>query len=128
VLEVKKCEHCGADVRTGSLYCYSCGKSIEKSVANIDRGIEKTVEPIIPETNGDLPNAKVEENDSKIAALSRPQLRTAKSLRNRASPVPRQFIESIWVATETTPIFFYAASILVFVLAIILFILALYLR
>jgi hypothetical protein len=107
VIETAVCGECGADVREGSLFCYSCGKPIR-------------VEPVVEaEPAGDV----VIDGTS-----SRPPLRSAASLRKQRRAFNRQPVEVTWEPRTGSPTAFVITTIVLVGAALFFLLLALYLR
>jgi hypothetical protein len=107
VAEKTVCEGCGATVRDESLFCYNCGNAV-----STDR-TETAAEPAV-----DAPkNLEIQ-----------PPLRSAASLRRQRRAFNRQPVEISWEPRESSPVLFIAATIVLSAAALILLLLALYLR
>lgn len=104
------CKTCGADVRKGSFFCYNCGSAVQ---ANVDVGQE----------NG---GRKIEENVQ--SATVRPPLKSAASLRKQRRAFNRQPVEVIWEQPDRPPKAFFVVTAALTVAALILLVLAFYLR
>jgi hypothetical protein len=102
-VEKAVCEKCGADVRDESLFCYNCGGSITKvAVTAVEHG-PKEMTP-------------------------RPPLKSAASLRKHRRAFNRQPVEVSWVPRDGSPVVFVAATLVLTVAALVLLLLAFYLR
>ena len=105
------CDLCGAEIRDGSLYCYNCGNAVP----------ERLVEPE-PEPE------KSEITPAPERVDNRPPLRSAASLRKQRRAFNRQPLEVSWEPKEQTPKLFIFATITLAVGALVLLLIALYLR
>ena len=103
------CDLCGAEIRDGSLYCYNCGNAVPAKVAEPE-----------PEKSEITPAPEKVNN--------RPPLRSAASLRKQRRAYNRQPVEVSWEPKEQTPKLFIFASITLAVGALLLLLIALYLR
>jgi len=108
VLQTAVCEACGAEVRDESLFCYNCGERVSRKVSGTEPLDEK-------------PEALVQPG-------SRPPLRSAASLRKQRRAFNRQPIEVSWEQRTGSPAGFVITTIVLVIGALILLILALYLR
>ena len=118
VIETAECVECGADIRDGSLFCYSCGKPVRRA-------------EIISERNDDEPKAEEPTPDEpKMVeqAISRPPLKSAASLRKQRRAFNRQPVEVSWERRTGSPIAFVVATIVLVSAALVFLLLALYLR
>ena len=109
------CGECGADVRDGSLFCYSCGKAVPKISAHDE---SRSV---------DVPEAAAE-SDIVKQPDSKPPLRSAASLRKQRRAFNRQPVEVSWEPRTSSPVAFVITTIVLFFAALLFLILALYLR
>ena len=119
VAESLICTVCGADIRSGSLFCYNCGGTV--SSTPVDEDIASANE---------VPDAGA----AKIQSIDQPQngnlekLKSAASLRKRSKVFNRAPAEYTWEKrTGPSPAFVIAAISLTVFTAILLF-LAFYLR
>ena len=103
------CDLCGAEIREGSQFCYNCGTAV---AATPEAGA--VAEPVVPERSS--------ENNV------RPPLRSAASLRGQRRAFNRQPVEVTWEPKAGTSLVFIVASIVLTVGAIVLLLIALYLR
>jgi hypothetical protein len=118
VIETAECAECGAEIRDGSLFCYSCGKPVRNA-------------EIINEPKPDQPKAEEPTPDKpKIVeqTSSRPPLRSAASLRKQRRAFNRQPVEVSWERRTGSPIAFVVATIVLVSAALVFLLLALYLR
>jgi len=107
-IETAVCSSCGADVRDESVFCYSCGERVEGTVTSSD----------------DAPATK----ENAVLPGSRPPLRTAASLRKKRRAFNRQPVEISWEPPSGSPTGFVITTIVLAVGALVLLLLALYLR
>ena len=103
------CDACGADVRDESLFCYNCGEPVKKEVA-------PTEQPVVDKT------------DVAEKPASRPPLKSAAALRKQRRAFNRQPVEVSWEQRTGSPLAFILATIVLSVGALILLVIALYLR
>ena len=109
------CGECGADVRDGSLFCYSCGSPVQK-VAALDELVPANREPV------------TSNNDIVKQPGSKPPLRSAASLRQQRRAFNRQPVEVIWEPRTGSPIAFVITTVVLVIGALVFLVLALYLR
>ena len=107
-VEIQRCGTCGADVRNGSLFCYNCGASVEpapiaEAAENKPAPVDETREP-------------------------RPPLKTAASLRKHRRALNRQPVRVSWERPEGPAMGFIITAIVLTVGALLLIVLAFYLR
>ena len=106
VVEKAVCESCGAEVRDESLFCYNCGKSVAgPSVPSVD-----------------------EKSDELVRSEKRPPLTSAASLRKQRRAYNRQPVEITWERRDGSQAVFIIATLVLVFGALVLLILALYLR
>ena len=122
---VKKsvCDACGASVREGSTFCYSCGKPVPA-----EKKTETVTESPTVSKNG-LP---ADSFDAPIVtegplAEDKPKMRSAASMRRGVKAYNRKPVEVVWVEREG-PGSFLIVSIVLVILTSILLALALYLK
>ena len=120
VLEIAACGSCGADVRDESVFCYNCGERINTATAKDGSAIESVAEPVA------APVAAQSEKPSHV--VSRPPLKSAASLRQQRRAFNRQPVEVSWEPPARPPLAFVVTTIVLAVGALVLLILALYLR
>lgn len=107
-VEIQRCGACGADVRDGSLFCYNCGASV-----------------------GAPPIAgAVEQKPALVDAVRepRPPLKTAASLRKHRRALNRQPVRVSWEPPEGPAMGFIITAIVLTLGAVLLIVLAFYLR
>jgi predicted amidophosphoribosyltransferase len=108
VLQTAVCDSCGADVRDESLFCYNCGERVSREIPVIEALLEK-------------PEAVIQPG-------SRPPLNSAASLRKQRRASNRQPVEVSWEQRTDSPAGFVIATIVLVVGALVLLVIALYLR
>ena len=106
VVDKAVCATCEAEIRDESLFCYNCGSAVVPAV-------EPVAEPEIKEPP---------------VETKRPQLRSAAALRKHRRAYNRQPVEIVWEPRESSPGAFILATVLLTAAALILLVLALYLR
>jgi len=115
-VETAVCDICGAGVREGSVFCYNCGGSLEKS--EVAEPIPPPAEPIIavpePVTNGVA-------TDPAKRQVDRPERRKV-----RASN--REPAEIVWSQREGSSWAFVIASFVFVIIALAVVIAAIYLQ
>ena len=116
-VQTESCRHCGADIREGSVFCYGCGKELVP--ADSTNGKEAWAIHL-----SDLPEIPQPGEPLATTAAEVPSNRNRK--RRARKPEP-QIVEVTWVPSGT-PTLFYLVSIVVAGLAILLILLALYVR
>ena len=109
-VETQVCKSCGADVREESLFCYNCGEAVAPTAPRPTEIAEPRTQP------------------DPSAVNARPPLRSAASLRKHRRAMNREPLQIRWEQPEGPPSTFIIASIVLTAGAIVLLILALYLR
>ena len=104
------CDLCGAEIRDGSLYCYNCGTAVRATPP------EETVSVPVPHE----PSVKTKDD--------RPPLRSAASLRKERRAFNRQPVEIKWEPRAETSMVFIVVTVFLAVAALLLLLIALYLR
>ena len=104
-VEKAVCSACGVDVRDESLFCYNCGGSV-----------------------GNTQTAIAEVEHAAIPTEPRPPLRSAASLRKHRRAFNRQPLEVSWEPREGPATIFVVATVVLTVGALVLLLLAFYLR
>lgn len=104
------CDLCGAEIRDGSLFCYNCGTAVRATPP------EETVSVAMPHE----PSSKTRDE--------RPPLRSAASLRKERRAFNRQPIEVKWEPKAETSIGFIIVTVFLAVAALMLLLIAMYLR
>ena len=112
-VEIATCSACGADVRNESVFCYNCGERVVADVPD-----EKPVES----------NPFAIQGPSDEVAVARPPLRSAASLRKQRRASNRQPVEVSWEPTTRSSALFIITTIVLAAGALVLLVLALYLR
>ena len=108
-VESSVCEACGADVRDESLFCYNCGGPVAT-------------------TRERLVETSISEEPTDIEPAAKPPLRSAASLRKQRRAFNRQPVEVRWEHPAGSPTGFVIATVILTAAALVLLILALYLR
>lgn len=117
VAESLICNACGADIRDGSLFCYSCG---ETTNVTSDGKLEVTAAELeFPPENG---------SELRPAMAKPEKFRSAASLRKRAKVFNRQPVEYVWEKRTGPSSLFVIAAVVLTIFTGILLLLALYLR
>jgi hypothetical protein len=153
LVEDKVCNACGADVRPGALFCYSCGKSVTLPIdvvnnnnnenggdiqlhvhAGIVKGnknLDKLVkEDLLVEQNTHTPVEEfLEKTVTKLNVQEQLKLKSAASLRRKSKILQKKRIEVVWEEQEDAPnIWFIIVAVSLTFFAIIVVYLAMYLR
>ena len=107
-VQTQICDICGADVREGSLFCYNCGGSLKRD----DPGPAQTPASVPPASaNG----------TTKATAASKREAR----LQKRTDRGP---IEVVWAPREGISMIYVAAGAILLMIALALFIVAMFLK
>ena len=109
-VQTPACDICGADVREGSLFCYNCGGSLKQAA------IEK---PEIPPPAAPVPAA------TNGSGAKKPEDRAAARRRRNVERGP---VEVIWEPREGISVPFVIAGIFLLVIALVLFVIAMWLK
>ncbi len=109
VVEKAVCGKCGAAVRDESLFCYNCGGAVAAEPI-----VEPPTEPVAATAVAEL--------------RERPPLTSAASLRKHRRAANRQRLEVTWERPDGTPVAFVIGTIVLTVGALVLLLLAGYLR
>ena len=107
-IEIAACAGCGAEIRDESLFCYNCGQPVKQDAPTVEEL------PAHPEMTQ--------------RPAARPPLRSAASLRKDRRAFNRKPVEVIWEQRTGSPVAFVVATIVLVVGALVLLLLALYLR
>jgi hypothetical protein len=108
------CPKCGANVRSGSLFCYNCGDRVTAGAA----GEESDGKPRLDQ------NVSIEHT-----SVPAPGLRSAASLRRKRDAFVRKPKEVVWEpVTEPADKRFVLVAVLLFVFTMVLVALAFYLK
>ena len=114
-VQIPVCDICGAEVREGSQFCYNCGGSLMRKAAG-----EKT-EVIPPEAIAPAP-ASTGKGD---AGKEKP---TDQRGARRRRPVDRGPVEVFWEPREGVSVSFVIASVFLLLIALILFVIAMWIK
>lgn len=142
-IENQVCRTCGAGVRSGAFFCYSCGSAVspetkvalkdEKTVGNVsfpktlaeennNGQTAKLEQPIIEQTVADKSVLKPNANEE-------PKLKSAAAMRRKSKIYQPKKIEVIWEEHENAPNgWFITVAIVLTLLAAGIFYLAIYLK
>lgn len=143
LVENRICDDCGADVRPGALFCYSCGGSV--STKNVDdnnqnEGVsEAWFRENISGENGNnnktaaiivkTPSDKIAEiGNRKSGNQEQTKLKSAASLRRKAKTLPKKDVEIVWEEHEAPNIWFILVALLLTAFAGGIVYLAMYLK
>lgn len=139
-VEILVCEACGAAVREGSAFCYSCGESVSGlNLAEVATQAEDARD--VPDDVG-MSNAEpIDRRRTKLNDLNietersgnpliekRSRLQSTSALRKRTKIVKRKPVEVIWVEREKPSPMFVIISIVLTLFAGVLMFLAFYIR
>ena len=118
-VEIATCRACGADVRDESVFCYNCG---ERVAAETPTDTPVDTDPFLTDAvRSDTPVIR-------STGDARPPLRSAASLRKQRRASNRQPVEVTWEPTTRSPALFMITTIVLASAALVLLVLALYLR
>lgn len=122
-VQTGNCRTCGAEIREGSAFCYSCGKEIfhesESSNGSAERSsIHVSDLPQIPAPAEPLVPAVGAQNGAPVRGKGR---------RRSRRPEP-QVVQVVWAPPDGSSPVFYIVSIALISIAFFLIVLALYLR
>ena len=138
------CAACGADIRSGALFCYNCGGSVAPAenaaagkrkarkgkapaatrVADVDEPVRNT-QPLaeIPLETASSPAKK------ELGIAQEAKLRTAANLRRKGKSFQRRTVEIEWEPpTENPGAMFVIVGVLMIVFVVLVFLLAMYLK
>ena len=110
VVEKAVCGKCGAAVRDESLFCYNCGGAVAAESI-----VDTATEPVTAAAAVTEPK-------------ERPPLTSAASLRKHRRAANRQRLEVTWERPDGTPVAFVVGTIVLTIGALVLLLLAGYLR
>lgn len=155
-LEKPICQTCGADVRPGALFCFSCGSSVEtvdsENTGHNGKGHFQLREESIREDSykNSAADVKIEEipierpledpfalpvgknneaQDRKFAADGKLALKTAASLRKRNRTAQKKKIEVVWEPSrDKANIWFVIAALFFLLVAVGILVAMLYIR
>ncbi|MEO7672635.1 MAG: zinc ribbon domain-containing protein [Pyrinomonadaceae bacterium] len=137
VVEKGVCRSCGVPVRETSSFCYACGESVLmardvdiEAVDNSHNGgsIDEDATLLIREADVTAKPLEVEISPDALPAESKPELRSAASVRRKAKAYNRKPVEIVWAERERSPTAFIVVSILLVIFAGVLLGLALYMK
>ena len=121
----KLCEACGAEVREGADFCYNCGEAVSPEA--IERSAAARLDT--EKTNGAKGGVLIDEIRSKDSAPEpRGRLRSAADIKRSTKRFEKKPVEMVWVEPSRPSPLFVLSAIVLSVLAVILLVLALYLR
>jgi len=140
-VENQVCNACGADVRPGALFCYSCGGSLAPKVVAVLKDKKNvgdaTLHDRLSGTNGDraakIEQPVIEKNTyvpiSEPKLNKAPELKSAAAIRRQSKIYQPKRVEIIWEEYDNAPNgwFIFIAIVLTLLAAGILY-LAIYLR
>ncbi len=121
------CDSCGADIRSGSLFCYSCGETVAET---------EIEEEAVNDSSDSADKIKEAAIDSEMRAAfekteANPKtnkLRSAASMRKRTKAYNRQPVEFVWEQRVNSSRGFVIGTIVLAIFTGIILFLALYLR
>jgi len=150
LVENQVCNACGADVRPGALFCYSCGKSVAQA-KDVDNNNNENTGDIffhdrIAKDRKNLDNSAqeelttVEDTPNPVKEISEKpvikpniqgqvKLKSAASLRRKSKTFQKKKVEILWEEHEDAPnVWFIVVAVILTVFAIGIICLAMYLR
>lgn len=119
VVQTPTCEACNAEVRSESLFCYNCGAAVTKAEPVVETPVSEPA-PVAPVNETAAPVIK--------DAATRPPLRSAASLRKHRRAANRQPVQITWEQPDGSSLPFVVTTIVLVSGALILLVLAFYLR
>jgi hypothetical protein len=134
IVETAVCDACGAEVRDESLFCYNCGGSVN---TKSDEPQPEVPELIRTESNDARRATELHSKDEGAFGRdglveqrpgSKPALRSAASLRKQRRASNRQPIEVTWERPAGPGIGFVITTVVLTMGALVLMLIALYLR
>ncbi len=142
LVENQTCNACGAEVRPGAIFCYSCGETLQpKAVMQLKD--KKNVsgawfrEGLTEEKNGNKSEQKespvlkevTEKPISKPSAETDTKLKSAAAMRRKSKVYQPKKVEIIWEEHENAPnVWFILVTIVLTLIAAGIFYLAIYLN
>ncbi|MGI8810942.1 MAG: hypothetical protein ACR2IH_00245 [Pyrinomonadaceae bacterium] len=122
------CMACGVDVRSDALFCYGCGAAVVDGAATQTEAVEQPVAETFAEADNAIPAdaATKSINATETNAPDRRPLTAAMLRRKKASN--RQPVEVEWQVPENDSMLFAIVSVGLTLFAILVLIVALYLR
>ncbi|HEX3102025.1 MAG TPA: zinc-ribbon domain-containing protein [Pyrinomonadaceae bacterium] len=110
ITEKATCSKCGADVRDGTTFCYSCGNRVAESLSPDAEDISGNVTIPIPAPNSTIDTLKAGEEDSdKLARAAEQRRKSRVGLRK-----PKEYT---WEPTDD-PRFILLATLVIFIIAL----------
>ncbi len=156
LVENKVCEACGADVRSGSLFCYNCGGAVSLDLPESEK---KTVrEALLSEDLADNRDLKTKPLDSEVTQnvvlkpIEKPsndellekfadkskenrsiqeeaKLKSAANMRRKAKKYQKKTLEVVWEEPENAPNkWFPIVAVILILFVVAIFYLAMYLK
>lgn len=127
------CDACGAEIRSGALFCYNCG--VAAAIVSEDISLASTLTAVGPPLNGresleplHEPTAAAPEIAESGKNIERKRLRSASDVRKRTRTLDRGNVKIAWETPEKNPVMFVAATISLALLTALLILLAFYYR
>ena len=147
-IENQVCRACGADVREGSLFCYSCGRALSAEIAVARKDKSEPVintefkENVFAENENGAKQKKINQKIQKpvveetfVAPVEKSntkqetKLKSAAAMREQSKNVQPKRVEIIWEEHENTPnVWFIAVTIFLTILAGVVLFLAMRLK